>query len=318
MRVVVIFDGKNFYSGLKSAVGVVRLDFPKLADWLIARTGGTVLWGAHYYTGVERGEEAESEGQKALVSFLNALELQPGYFVHRFPRRADRRRCPHCQQEIRFTQEKEVDTTIVADMLRLAAVDGFDILVLVSGDGDLAPAVENVRALGKKVYVATWGRDSLAPRLRQACFDHIDLRAGLDDFRAEAAVAGTSAPQALPSTPAVAAMQADWSERDRLSDTTSGTTLATVAQMPNESQEPDAEAGERSFLAALENAESKFAGGYVGLHFFLTNWRFVGLDPDQDARQRLLDRLAAKKVIETFNAPDGKMAIRRIQAGPAS
>ena len=315
MRVVVIFDGKNFYSGLKSAVGVVRLDFPKLADWLIARTGGTVLWGAHYYTGIERGDEAESEGQKGLVNFLNALELQPGYFVHRFARRADRRRCPHCQQEIRFTQEKEVDTTIVADMLRLAAVDGFDILVLVSGDADLAPAVENVRSLGKKVYVATWGRDSLAPRLRQACFDHIDLRAGLDDFRAETVLVGSGAPSApgAASVRNVAGVEPDVSFAP-----TPGSGPASIALAAIEAQEVDPEVAERSFLAALENAESKFAGGYVGLHFFLTNWRFIGLDPDKDVRQRLLDRLVGKNAVETFNSPDGKIGVRRIRTGATS
>jgi hypothetical protein len=200
-------------------------------------------------------------------------------------------------------------------MLRLAAVDGFDILVLVSGDADLAPAVENVRSLGKKVYVATWGRDSLAPRLRQACFDHIDLRAGLDHFRAEAALVGGAAPSATCTAPV---RQVVGVERDGSYAPIPGAEPASIALDTIEAQATDPEAGERAFLAALENAESKFAGGYVGLHFFLANWRFVGLDPDKDVRQRLLDRLMANSVVETFDSPDGKIGVRRIQTSPAS
>ena len=64
---------------------------------------------------------------------------------------------------------------MVADMLRLAAVGAFDILVLMSGDADHAPAVEGVRALGRQAYVATWGGIGLSRRIRRAAFDHIDL-----------------------------------------------------------------------------------------------------------------------------------------------
>ena len=158
MRVAIFFDGKNFHTGFKSSTAPgTRVDFPAMAAWLVQRAGGSTLWRAHYYTGVERGDAAESDAQVGLGKFLRVLECQPGFFVHRFPRKVEHRACPSCGASVKFTQEKEVDTTMVADMLRLAAVDGFDVLVLVSGDADLAPAVENVRSLGKKVFVATWG-----------------------------------------------------------------------------------------------------------------------------------------------------------------
>jgi len=182
MRVCIFFDGKNFHSGWRDEAAGRRLTFPKLSKWLVERVGGSLLWGAYYYTGIEMGPAAVTEGQKKLAGFLDMLELQPGFFVKRFPRKTTMFQCAACGAENRYTQEKEVDTTMVADMLRLAAVGAFDILVLVSGDSDHAPAIEGVRAIGRQAYVSTWGRAGLSARLRKAAFDHIDLMEGLSTF----------------------------------------------------------------------------------------------------------------------------------------
>jgi hypothetical protein len=93
--------------------------------------------------------------------------------------------CPTCGADIRYTQEKEVDTTMVADMLRYAAVDAFDIAVLMSGDADYAPALEGVRAVGKQAYVASWAGAGVSQRVRRAAFEHIDLVSGLPHFSRE-------------------------------------------------------------------------------------------------------------------------------------
>jgi len=182
MRVCIFFDGKNFHSGWRDEAAGRRLTFPKLSKWLVERVGGSLLWGAYYYTGIEMGSAAVTEGQKKLAGFLDMLELQPGFFVKRFPRKTTMFQCAACGAENRYTQEKEVDTTMVADMLRLAAVGAFDVLVLVSGDSDHAPAIEGVRAIGRQAYVSTWGRAGLSARLRKAAFDHIDLMEGLSFF----------------------------------------------------------------------------------------------------------------------------------------
>lgn len=274
MRVAIFFDGKNFHAGYRATTTAQRLDFPKLAAWMVERAGGASLWGAHYYTGVERGEGAVTEAQQGLLNFLRALEREPGFFVRRFDRKATRVSCPHCKAEISFTQEKEVDTTLVADILRLAAVDGFDILVLVSGDADLAPAVETVRLLGKKVFVAMWGDASLSARLRQAAFDHIDLLEGLPIFQVAPMAVTTSAP-------------------------------VSVASLLDE------DAAAEVFLAKLANAEAKLSGGYVGANYFVHSWRSIALDSNVGVRQRLLDRLVQTQRVERYSAPDGAIAIRR-------
>ena len=141
MKVALFFDGKNFYSGWKRAAPGVEIAFGDLAQWLVRTVGGDQMWGAHYYTGVEEGGHERDAAQRGLERFLDMLEHQRGFFVRRLPRRQTERRCEHCGEETRYSQEKEVDTTIVADMLRYAAVNAFDVAVLVSGDSDLAPAV---------------------------------------------------------------------------------------------------------------------------------------------------------------------------------
>ena len=142
MRVALFFDGKNFYRAYKQVAPGQRIDFPGMANWLVKRVGGNYLWGAYYYTGVGSPETGDDDGQQSLSRFLDMLETQPGFFVKRFPRKLRTLRCPHCQTLNRYLQEKEVDTTMVADILSLAAVGAYDIIVLVSGDADHAPAME--------------------------------------------------------------------------------------------------------------------------------------------------------------------------------
>jgi uncharacterized LabA/DUF88 family protein len=178
MRVALFFDGKNFYSGWQEQTGGSPIDFVDLSQWLVKRVGGTRLWGAYYYTGVAVEGEAGEVGAR-LESFLAALAAKPGFFIRAFPRRRRTARCADCGAENGYTEEKKVDTSIVADMIRLAAIDAYDVAVLLSGDADYAPALEAVRQLGKQAYVATWGRYGLSPDLRRVCFDNLDLAASL-------------------------------------------------------------------------------------------------------------------------------------------
>jgi len=292
MRVGIFFDGKNFYSGWRATAEGTTVDFVKLSEWLVKKVGGSRLWGAYYYTGIETGESAKAEGQKKLVAFLDQLELLPGFFVHRFPRKARRRRCEKCGTISAYSQEKEVDTTMVADMLRLAAVDAFDAAILVSGDSDHTPAVEGVRAIGKQVFVATWGKEGLSPRVRKAAFDHIDLTDGLPYF--------VSTPKAVvptaPAKPTVAVALPAAAPKGKIGPVVSTGTGA-----------DDTEA---IFLEELARAESRFKDGYVGANYFLKRWKSPTLELDFQARNRILQKLLEKGKVETFDAPDGKKGLR--------
>jgi uncharacterized LabA/DUF88 family protein len=307
MKVALFFDGKNFYSGWRERSGRQPLDFAALSRWLVRQAGGDVLWGAYYYTGIESGAPTAGSGQAALTGFLDNLEMLPGYFVQRFTRRTKSYRCRQCDAEHLYTQENEVDTTMVADMLRLAAVGAFDILVLMSGDSDHAPAVEGVRALGRQVYVATWGGIGLSRRIRRAAFDHIDLGEALEEC-------GRPWPPSSgddPSAPILVPGSSDSSQPS----TISAPRILTDGDAALGSSHAD-DAAVNIFVDEVRRAESKFPGGYVGVHFFVTRWQSALLDPDPELRRRLIDRLGREERIEIYTTDDGTKALRVKRPAP--
>lgn len=176
MKVALFFDGSNFWIGKESAE-VGDIDYWKLAMWLVDQAGGKTLAGAHYYVSVD-GDSPQSPFGK----FLDFLECQPGFFVHRLKYGITTVKCQKCGDSRQTRIEKRVDTTIAVDMLRLAAVNAFDALVLLSGDLDFAPAIDGVHSLGRRAYVATWGGFGLSRDLRRIAFDHIDLLDGRPEF----------------------------------------------------------------------------------------------------------------------------------------
>ena len=90
--------------------------------------------------------------------------------------------CPHCNQEIRRTVEKGVDTSLVVDLIQHATDDTYDRAVLVSGDADFVPAVELVQRLGKQVIHGHFRNQ--ANELMKACWDHIFFEDMMGDLLA--------------------------------------------------------------------------------------------------------------------------------------
>jgi uncharacterized LabA/DUF88 family protein len=282
MRVALFFDGKNFYSGWREAAKGCRIDFARLADWLVHKAHGQTLWGAYYYTGIDdTTQQGPTDAQQKLAGFLDMLETQPGFFVHTFKRKVGSITCADCGSENRYVLEKEVDTTMVANMVQMAAQNSFDALVLMSGDADYAPAIKAVRQFGKQAFIASWGGTGVSKRIRSAAFGHIDMLEGLEQFKRE------PGPDEDSHSPYV-------------NDHESNLEISTVT----------GDISMDSFLAELQQAQNKFSGGYVGLGYFLTRWRSAHLDTTPDNRRMVLDKLLAKGFVETYNAPDGALAIR--------
>ncbi len=302
MKVALFFDGKNFYSGWRERASRQPLDFTALSRWLTRRVGGTLLWGAYYYTGIEIGPSSSGTGQAALTSFLDNLEMLPGYFVQRFPRRSKSYHCRDCGSENYFTQENEVDTTMVADMLRLAAVGAFDILVLMSGDADHAPAVEGVRALGRQAYVATWGGVGLSRRIRKAAFDHIDLVEALQECGRQLPSSGETPAEVGEGQPLMVSAPGD-----ETSPSSGNGLIPSV----------DSEMAADALVDEIRRAEAKFPTGYVGVNFFVTRWQASNLDPDPDVRRRLIDKVVREDRIELYTTEEGTKAIRIRRPAPS-
>lgn len=56
----------------------------------------------------------------------------------------------------RTCTQKEVDTSLVADVVSCAYEDRFDVAIIVSGDRDMRPAGDCIRRIGKKVVYAAF------------------------------------------------------------------------------------------------------------------------------------------------------------------
>ncbi len=64
--------------------------------------------------------------------------------------------------------EKNLDTQLTADMIRLAVENQYDTAILVSNDGDYQSAVETTKGFGKRIEVAYF-KNRLSLNLKRAC-----------------------------------------------------------------------------------------------------------------------------------------------------
>jgi len=295
MRVALFFDGKNFYHGLREVQTEYRINFLRLAKWLREKTNGSIVVGAHYYTGVEAPGQELPESAGKLEGFLKIIQSQRGFYVHRFPRWKHTDICKKCGTEASYTHEKQVDTSIVADMVKGAATDSYDIAVLLSGDADFIPAIEVVNSLGKQVYVATWSGVGEADHLRSVAYDIINLTKGMDSFK--------EVVKSTPSQPDEAPIEDEEimaEEEDR--------------PLPTSTLDKDYAV----FLSELGKAQEHFGrkragsmeSGYVGLGYFLTKWQSSELDADPAFRKEVMDELIAMERVIVYDTGKDSMAIK--------
>jgi uncharacterized LabA/DUF88 family protein len=149
-RVAIFVDGSNlFYAARKLGI---QVEYRKLKDQLKA---GFSLSGAFVYVSVD----STKPEQLRFLSYLNYI----GYMVtsKELVKRAD------------GSQKANLDVEIALDMTT-KLVDSYDTAVLVSGDGDLECAVEEVQRRGKQVVVVAL-RSMTSDALRRVANRYIDL-----------------------------------------------------------------------------------------------------------------------------------------------
>lgn len=269
MRVCLFFDGKNHMKDLRRAASDRWLDHEALARWTVAHVGGTQFIAAYYYTGVPTPQD-DGQERHALSDLLEDLERKPGFFVRRFNRRASTRECPHCNQVIAYTEEKMVDTSLVTDLVVLGMRDAYDIAVVFSGDLDLAPGLNAAHAIGKRVWIATFGDGGLSRSLTRSAWGTIDLLKHLDAF--------------------------------------SYADLATVPmeKIPETQEEIDAQMIRELRRAEAHFAAG---GGFVGAHYFIHRWKGHNIPDAPELRRQALQRLMGNAQVETY-VSEGKTAVR--------
>jgi uncharacterized LabA/DUF88 family protein len=80
-------------------------------------------------------------------------------------------------KDSRSRKTRNVDINIVIDVMRASHLNNVDLLVLLSGDGDYIPMVEEAMRLGKAVWVAAFSSG-----LNEALSCSVDLFETLDDI----------------------------------------------------------------------------------------------------------------------------------------
>lgn len=148
-RVAIFIDGSNlFYAALQLGV---EIDYAKFLCYL---TAGSPLLRCFFYTGVDPTNEKQQ-------SFLLWMRRN-GYRVI-------------TKDLIQFpdgSKKADLDVEIVVDMLAL--VSYYDTAILVSGDGDLAYAVEAVSYRGARVEIVSL-RSMTSDSLINVADQYIDL-----------------------------------------------------------------------------------------------------------------------------------------------
>lgn len=136
-RVAVFIDGANAYRAFRSAFGSARYAPMRLAGELAA--GRRLVRVGFYIAAVPQQMDPQLyAGQQRFLAHLQAeqgLTLWTGRMAQTGGR----------------WYEKGVDVKIATDMVALAYAGEYDVAVLVSGDGDLAPAVHEICRIGRRV-----------------------------------------------------------------------------------------------------------------------------------------------------------------------
>lgn len=141
-RVQIFIDGSNLYHGLKNDCKNTKLDFRKFAN-LLCKSRRLIR--INYYTGTVDSKR-EPTGAINQQKFLGNMRQVPYITVKQRPLVYKRG----------VAVEKGVDILIAADMLTGALRNCYDTVIIVSGDGDFAPVLEEIKREGKQIENATF------------------------------------------------------------------------------------------------------------------------------------------------------------------
>jgi uncharacterized LabA/DUF88 family protein len=151
---MVFIDGANLYNCMKESLGInrnVKVDVlgTKLAN-------GRELVRTYYYNSPAPPSTDQAGFQRywAKLGWLNNVRPRLGRII---PKSIDVQ-CPNCHRTFphKTHLQKGVDTRIVVDVISLAQSNSYDIGIIVSGDSDLAEALD-------------WVREHTQKRIENAC-----------------------------------------------------------------------------------------------------------------------------------------------------
>lgn len=141
-RIQIFVDGSNLYHGLRNDCGNTQLNYSEFAKVLCRNRR---LIRMNYYIGTVDATRDPSVA-KGQQKFLGKMRQVPYVTVKQRP----------LTYKKGIPVEKGVDILIATDMLTGALRNCYDTVILVSGDGDFAPVLEEIKREGKQIENATF------------------------------------------------------------------------------------------------------------------------------------------------------------------
>lgn len=184
LKVSAYVDGYNFYHGIIDATKWNKNFGAKLAEnnidrpqdywkqylWLdlkvmiekalsVDNNNIFLLNKINYFTSFVKGDDKKQYQQ---MQYLNALNTVQGLAVIEGRIISSSLKCPSCDHKFEicpncgstnllYTKEKKTDVNIAISMI--SQINTYDVAILVSGDSDLAPALEYIRKQGKSIIL---------------------------------------------------------------------------------------------------------------------------------------------------------------------
>ncbi|MBU3904943.1 MAG: NYN domain-containing protein [Nanoarchaeota archaeon] len=174
IRVGIFVDSDNFSYGIKALspkFSLFKFDFEKFLELLSKNQNMAGFW---FYTAPFKGTEEINLKWTELLSRLDKIDGKHVNICTRQKRTLKKEydircrgcnsivkvsgvvTCDKCKEEIytgkRYSNKMD-DVWLAVDMVMGARENKFDVAILISGDGDMIPAVDIVQSLGKKVHL---------------------------------------------------------------------------------------------------------------------------------------------------------------------
>jgi uncharacterized LabA/DUF88 family protein len=169
-RVAIFIDGSNFYHSVRDSFGFHdnEIDFSRLIEIL---KDGRLLTSTYYYNApLDRGYNMDTYRRQQ--RFFSELRNIPGFHVVL----CRMRKIKNDKGKTEYAVKGD-DVHLATDLVSLAYENAYDAAIVVSGDGDFAPAIQKVQKLGKNVENAFFAVSS-SSFLKQICNRSIRL----DDY----------------------------------------------------------------------------------------------------------------------------------------
>lgn len=187
LRIRIFVDFWNFSLSLRREDDSFMIDWKPVAGVFVAEAaqllGAPVIYEAmHIYGSYDPAKPDDAKFRNWFTTWLDKL---PGVHTVMLERQKKRNHvkcpqchgevtnCPHCQSDLRGTEEKGIDTRIATDLISLAWSNGYDVAIIVSADRDFVPVAEFLQSKGIKVIHAAF--PPAGSQLSQKCWANFNV-----------------------------------------------------------------------------------------------------------------------------------------------